>query len=357
MSVTEEFLKKRLVDPYFLVSPWDVKRYRVRPPLYEEAAALPPTWLDYLPYLEEEYDQGEMGTCVGHGFKVALQSMLKIMKAPPLSIPASNRLTLIRKHRKGLTVNFAGVEAVPEVSAWSIYQWSRRKANIPSFIEGSTALGACKALHDWGACTEDCWPTPMSWDDPRAEAEPCADCEVDGEPQEQMERAIDSYWQVGTTPGDIMAAMYGVTHPAPYNMPDGSPGKMAIPVAIPIYTSFTEQENGVVPLPKADDVLLGGHLTPLVGWDQVFSKNEDGTGGTKLHYLNQGTWGNDVGDDGKFWIPHDYPIYEAWVIHIGPPTVPEPSPCEYGNALAAMLNIGLAFKGRKGRFQYVNPGR
>lgn len=330
MSLDVDFLRKRLTKPEYTISPWDDKRYRVRPPFPYEAEQLPYKWTEYTDHLEPEYDQGEMGTCVGWDGKVTLQSMLKIMGKPA------------------------------EVSAWSIYQWSRMKANIPSFIEGSTNLGACKALCDWGACTEECWPTPTSWDDPRAEALPCGRCEGKGGPIEQKERAIDSYWQVGLTQAELKAAMYGVTHPAPYKMPDGSPGKMAILTAIPIYKSFTEAEDGVVPLPRVDDVLLGGHSTPYVGWDYLEIPVEN-TGGSKqttqkLHYLNQGTWGELVGDGGRFWIPYDHPMYDAFVLHIGPPTDPEPSECIYGKAVAGLLNIGLTLAERKGRFQYVNGG-
>lgn len=310
MSLTEEFLKDVLIPPEIIQSPWDNQRFRVRAPTPFEAEETPREYTELDKYLEPEYDQGRIGSCVGHDIDI-VRSMMHGLAT-------------------GEWKNF---------SAWAIYQWSREKANIPPHVEGSTNLGGMKALHQIGVCLESLWPTPLKYADVLPEP-PSA--RVEASPYK-----ITSYWQVGHTEAEIKAAIYGVTKPFSYKMPDGSPGKAPAVTALPIFNTITEVgDDGIVPMPKLGDRLLGGHSTPYIGWKVIDAE---------LYWYNQGSWGNDVGKNGRFYFPGRYPLYDVWIMHVGGEPQPPPKPCPYGNMATHLLNALLISRGRKGRFSYGNP--
>jgi len=270
-QMDDDFLDKRCKA---FPSPWDSRNYRVRSPLLAEIEVLPEEFDGLKPFLDEDwYDQGNWGSCVGWDGKITME--------------VTNHV----------------VDNIPdELSAWWLYHRSRFYAGLPPGIEGSTNAGLMKALNHEGVCLESCCPTPT--DRRYSKFEPCNDA------YDQAKLfSIDSYWYVNPIPSDMMAAIYGVTHPAPYDMPDGSPGKIPLITAFPVYSSFSEgYENGVVPMPRATDTLRGGHSSPITGWKLI-----DG----EVYWINPGSWGKEVGDNGTFYLPFGYPFYDAWIIHNG----------------------------------------
>lgn len=243
--------------------------------------------------------------------------------------------------------------------AW-LYQMSRNYSEPPIQDwqgEGSTNQGLVKAMNKVGAtlrihCPEDIEsPFEFKHDEDAYKV--------------ASKYTIDSYWNVNPNPNDVKSAIYGLTHPMPYTMPDGSVGKTPLISAFPVYDSFYDsfKNGGVVPLPKPTDKLLGGHSSPLTGWmskygltDYLISKGVK----TKIveeyvihsgYLTNMGSWNNDVGDEGFFYLPENYPFYpyDFYLIHIGEATVdPEPdtpSDCivaksyvKFGNICANIFN-------------------
>ena len=68
-------------------------------------------------------------------------------------------------------------------------------------------------------------------------------------------------------------------------------------IGISIYESFESdnvKKTGLVPMPKKDEKLLGGHALAVVGYD-----NEYG-------FIVRNSWGNEWGLDGYCYIPYDY---------------------------------------------------
>jgi len=237
-----------------------------------------------------------------------------------------------------ITNHLLDMEADDLSPGW-LYRWSRHYANIPDYVEGSTNLGLMKALNKMGACTEACCPTDTvaPWDG----IYPCQDAYEIAE-----QYAIDSYWYVNTFSSDFKAAIYGVTHPASYKMPDGSDGKLPLVTAYPVYESFKDgYDDGVVPMPQPGERLLGGHSSLVRGW---VKKNGE------IYWVNVNSWGTDVGDNGIFYLPENYPFYDAWLIHNGP-LEPTPSNCEVGGAMSKLMNFLPWLLGRRGRFKYMNP--
>lgn len=283
-------------------SPWDNLRFRVRSPTPAELEEIPDEY-EGLEKYQVIGDQGNIGSCVGWCGEKVMEITNHLIDLEP-----------------------------DDLSAGWLYERSRFYANIPPWTEGSTNLGLMKALNKEGATTEKCCPTdtvsPFS-------CEPCVGAE-----EIAAEHAVDSYWQVNAIEGDMKAAIWGVTHEAPYKMPDGSLGKLPLCAAYPVHESFKEgYDNGIVPLPHIGDTLLGGHSSCVAGWKII-----DGEG----YWVNYNSWGKEVGDEGKFYLPFGYPFYDAWIIHNGPPTQ-ELSDCLPAQAWASIYNILNATKGGKTR--------
>jgi len=70
-------------------------------------------------------------------------------------------------------------------------------------------------------------------------------------------------------------------------------------IAIDIGVDGLILQDGIAEVPKKFD---GGHQLMCYGW------NKDG-------YLIQNSWGSTWGNKGRFILPYDYPISEAWVIN------------------------------------------
>lgn len=315
-----------------LPSAWDYRTYRVLSPTRLQVEVLPTEYKGLLEFTPDgpsgnpnkvHPDQGNVGSCVGWDGSIVMEI-------------ANN-------------INDKGFE---DMSAWWAYGRSRAYSTPPIINwqdEGSTNFGLLKALNKEGCVKEEICPTPIT-------NQPF-ECYTEENVTKAAEHAIDQYWNINPQPNDVKAAMYGITHELPYKMPDGSPGKTAIISAFPVYENFYEANNngGIVPLPKWGEQLLGGHSSALVTWEL-----KDG----KEYYGNYGSWGEDVGNGGLFYIPTNYPFYpnDFFLIHNGPPTnnpnpdpTPTPSPCNNGNGTAKILNVAPWLLRRKGRFYYLNP--
>jgi len=305
----------------------DYRNYRVLSPTRIQAESLPENFEGLDDYAPDGIrgnpslghpDQGNIGQCVGFDASIVME--------------ISNNI-----EDKGFK----------DLSAWWVYNRSRFYAGIQDWQgEGSTNLGAMQALNKEGAVPEERCPTPK-------EIKPF-DCDIEACCEIAKHWAIDQYWMVNPFPNDIKAAIYGMTHKMPYNMPDGSPGKTALMSAFPVYQSFMDSATtgGIVPMPKPGEKMLGGHSSAINGWKTV----------NGVKYLkNYGSWGEESGDKGIFWIPEEYPFYpnDFFLVHNGPPTnpiePPTPSPCVVGNTAAKVLNVVPWILHRKGRMFYQNP--
>lgn len=302
MTFEDGFIESRLGA---FPSPWDDLRYRVRSPTATELAEVPEEYSGLEPY-QIIGDQGNVGSCVGW---------------------CGEKVIEITNHLLDLVAD--------DLSAGWLYHRSRHWANVPPYVEGSTNLGLMKALNKEGATTEECAPTDT---EAPFDINPCVDAYEIAE-----DYAIDSYWMVNKEIGDMKAAIWGITHEAPYKMPDGTQGKIPLVTAYPVYESFKDgYDDGMVPMPLSGEKLLGGHSSCIAGW-------------TKTHWINYNSWGTDKGDEGKFYLPFGYPFYDIWIIHNGPPTEPTPSPCNVGNTIAKIVSVLPWLGRRKGRFFYMNP--
>lgn len=293
-------------------SPWDPRSadYAVRTATLKDIEQLPQVYEDLLQWVPDNLvrDQGNIGSCVGWDFNFVLE-----VQGSLIALDTSLR---------------SGFSTIDLSAGW-IYQFSREHSfpPVPPGMEGSTNFGACKALNKVGAIPESRVPTDTvsPWDPIQITNDMLI---------EALNWKIVSYHNVPADPSSVKAAIYGLTFPMPYKMPDGSPGKSPLASAYPVYESFKESyDDGIVPVPKNGESLLGGHSSMIVGWKII-----DG----KPYWINFNSWGKDVGDEGLFYIPEEYPFYgtDFWLIMLTPtPPTPEKT-CiiEQSNGIASFLN-------------------
>jgi len=256
-------------------SPWDDKRvlYAVRSATAEDVRDIPDEWDGLAEEIPCLGSQGNIGSCCGWAGKALMQTIISLND---------------------------GVDQ--EVSAGSIYAHSRDYLLIKP-DEGSTPLAVMKTLQKDGACTEECSPT-----DTVAPFE-LADC-PDWKNIARWYR-IGTYRQVPLDVDSMKAAIWGVTYPQPYG------GQCPLYVAIPVYTSFSYNNNGVVPMPRDGETMRGGHAVVIRGWKRI---------GIRDYWIFVNSWGTAWGDNGIGYLPFDYPIWEAWMITDDEPIKPEPQP-------------------------------
>jgi len=328
MPFKRGFLKKRLGA---IPSEPDYRDFRLTSPTLEQTYELPDEYVELLNYTPSPHpDQGNIGSCVGWCGSIVMEITNTLLKE---YAERENRPELLR---------YVAVD----LSAGWLYYWSRKFANIAPNVQGSTNKGLMKALNHKGTALEVDVPTQVKG--------PWMGIRYDVADEERaLEYAIDSYYkpQWGIT-REIKAAIYGLTHEAPYQMPDGSHGKVPLVSAYPVYDSFKEAyDNGIVPMPKEGDKLLGGHSSCILGWKVIDDE---------MYWINFNSWGDDVGDEGLFYIPRHYLFFTDWfLVHNGPPASPPPpnpvpSPCSTGNWSAKAMNVIPRLLGRRGRFHYMN---
>lgn len=301
-------------------SPWDNRHFRTRYATLGEVEELPTEF--YKPLLacaptSPWSDQGSIGSCTGHDGDINL-SILATMYGD--TVPELRALKLMLSN--------------VDLSAGWIYHWARHYANVPDYVEGATNLGMLKGLNQKGATTEELCATDVTypWDgiNPAEGAEEVA-----------KDYMISSFWLINPNPNDVKTAIYK-------KGPNGGPTPLVS--AFPWFPSSREAltNGGVVPMPKPGERPLGGHSSPLLGWREV----DDGE-----HYVNFGSWGDDVGNGGLFDIPIGFPFFrnDFWQMWFGKGG-PDDTTCPASRAIVKGFNFASKSLSRKTRFKAYVEG-
>lgn len=208
-------------------------------------------------FVPEPLDQGDLGSCAANAASNALRFCLK------------------KEH----AVDF-------QPSRLYIYFFCRLIEGTVELDAGCEIRDVLKAIHTYGACSEDLWPYDIS----KFKDLPYSKCVRAGKEY----TSNFSYLSVNQNLVDIKNALYR-----------GFP----IIFGAYIYDSFPVQ-NEQVPMPTESDTLYGGHAMLIIGCDDQTQT-----------FIVQNSWGgsHNVGINGCFLIPYSYLLdpdlaFDFWTI-------------------------------------------
>lgn len=226
----------------------------------KELAKLPKT-VDLEDKLPAVWNQGQIGSCGGHGIGGAVALNYAVAK---IADAAEGKF-----------------HYTP--SRLFIYYNARRLMNTTESDSGISIADGVKGIQKWGICPEDSghdWSWEYSSTDDRFKQKPPDKCYEDA--------LIHTALEVEQVPLDrahifaCLAANRGVI------------------IGVTLYESFESEKvakTGMVPLPKKNESMIGGHCMLIVGYDQK-----------KDLAKVRNSWGADWGQKGYCWFPMKYLI-------------------------------------------------
>ena len=154
-----------------------------------------------------------------------------------------------------------------------IYYNTRHDIEGTSGDLGATITDTIKSTKQFGACPEDSWP----YDESKLDTKPIQTC---------YDAALNyqtlTYVTLSTL-NDIQVTLAG---------------GLTIPIGILVFESFENVgSNGIVPMPKAGEKLLGAHAVDVVGYIII-----NGV----LYLIIKNSWSAAWGDKGYFYLPAAY---------------------------------------------------
>lgn len=193
------------------------------------------------------YDQGQLGSCTANAIGGAIHSLEIKNAVKDLYMP----------------------------SRLFIY-WNERALEGTTRIDSGASLrDGIKTVAKQGVCSEVTWPYNIN----KFKRKPPSKAY-----QEAKKNTIDAYFRIND--GDLMG-MKGA-------LAGGNPFVFGFSV----YDSFESKavsKSGIVPMPKSNEKLLGGHAVMACGYDD-----------SKQMFLVRNSWGQNWGLNGYCWMPYTY---------------------------------------------------
>ena len=167
-----------------------------------------------------------------------------------------------------------GNEDTFEPSRLFIYYNERSKENTTDRDAGASIRDGIKTIHKIGVCPETMW----NYDISKFYIKPSSECYLEADKHKSIEyhRIIQFTNQLKQCLSAGFPIIFGMS----------------------VFESFESDDvakTGMVPMPKDNEKMLGGHAVLLVGYD----KDES-------YWICRNSWGEDWGDDGYFYLPHEF---------------------------------------------------
>jgi len=208
-----------------------------------------PSKIDLRKWCSNIEDQGRLGSCTGQAIVGAMEYL-------------QNRAS--RKGRRKYV----------DLSRLFVYYNERLLENSVAVDAGAYIRDGIKALKIWGVCPERIWPYRIA----RFAIKPKKVCY-----RKAKQRRINVYARVNQNILDIKQVLAS---------------RYPIIFGFAVYESFelpVVERTGVVPMPKPDEYLLGGHAVLCVGYDDSTQR-----------VLVRNSWGSGWGMGGYFTMPYSY---------------------------------------------------
>lgn len=180
-------------------------------------------------------------------------------------------------------------EKFVQLSRLFIYYNIRLVEGTTDIDSGGYIRDGIRAINKYGICSEEMWPYyPTEYATP-----PPNSCYKDA-----ATRSIKNYQRLN-----------GVN-----DMLDAINNNQPVVFGMAVYNSFMDVDyyNPVVPLPKNDEVSIGGHAMCMVGYDLP-----------KQQFLAKNSFGDEWGMSGYCWMPFDYiraNVYDVWTFDLSDQT-------------------------------------
>jgi C1A family cysteine protease len=207
-----------------------------------------PPLVDLSPFCPPVYDQGDLGSCTANALAAAYE-FEKMKQKQSYFMP----------------------------SRLFIYYNERVMEKTVKSDAGAALRDGIKSLDIQGVCPEDMWAYNIK----KFASKPSCKCYSTAKKNE-----IKEYLAVNHTSIDDIRQCFAQGYP--------------IAFGISVYSSFMSDEvarTGIVPMPKPDESLEGGHAILGVGYNDA-----------KRMVLVRNSWGTDWGLKGYFLLPYDYII-------------------------------------------------
>lgn len=212
-----------------------------------------PTFIDLRSKVPYIYDQGSLGSCTAN------------------AISANINFELIKQGQKPL---------MP--ARLFIYFNERKMEGTINQDSGAQIRDGFSSIANQGVCPETDWPYIVS----KFAVQPPANCYTDA-----SKHIVQQYLSLN----DNAPALQ-----------DSLAAGFPFVFGFTVYESFesdTVASNGIVPMPKHNESIVGGHAVMGVGYNATNNKIQDVPAQT---YIVQNSWGNDWGAKGFFFLPFSY---------------------------------------------------